>query len=360
MIIKNTKHALFFNKMKIGNIEISSKKKPILISEISGNHGGSLSNAIKLIREAAKNGSDLVKLQTYQAKRLTLNSNNPEFIINDKKSIWKKRKLYDLYSEGETPREWHYKLFEEAKKYNVRCFTSIFDEDDIEFLEKLKVPAYKIASFESLHFPLIQKLIKTKKPILISTGLNNYKEISELVRFLKKNNCKKFALLKCTSSYPAKLESLNLSLISDMKKKFKCEIGYSDHSLGYTAAIGSIHYGASFIEKHICLNKSIGIDAKFSLEVKNLNDFKNHLIDAYKTKGKMIYGPTKDEKDYLKFRRSIYACKDIEKNEKFSKNNIAIIRPSFGLEPKNIKKIIGKRAKYKIKFASALKWKYIK
>ncbi len=346
--------------MKIANIEINSKKKPILISEISGNHGGKLSNAIKLVREAARNGSDLIKLQTYRATRLTLNSNKSEFIIQDKKSIWKKRKLFDLYKEGETPREWHYKLFEEAKKFNVKCFTSVFDEDDIEFLEKLKVPAYKIASFESTHFPLIEKVIKTKKPILISTGLNNYKEILELVRFLKKKNCKNFALLKCTSSYPAKPESLNLSLISDMKKKFKCEIGYSDHSLGYTAAIGSIHYGASFIEKHICLNRSIGIDAKFSLKVKDIPDFKNHLIDAYKTKGRMVYGPTKEEKNYLKFRRSIYVCKDIEKNEKFSKKNIMIIRPSFGLEPKNIKKIIGKIAKCKIKFASPLKWKYIK
>ena len=145
-----------------------------------------------------------------------------------------------------------------------------------------------------------------------------------------------------------------------MRKKFKCEIGYSDHSLGYTAAIGSIHYGASFIEKHICLNKSIGIDAKFSLEVKNIFDFKNYLIDAYETKGKIIYGPTKDEKNYLKFRRSIYTSKDILKNEKFTKKNLVIIRPSLGLEPKNIKKIIGKRAKCKIKFATPLKWKYIK
>ncbi len=346
--------------MKIGNIEITIKKKPILISEISGNHGGKLTNAIKLIREAAKNGSDLIKLQTYNPKKLTLDSDNPEFIIKDKKSIWKKRKLFDLYSEGQTPKEWHYRLFEEAKKYNVKCFTSIFDEDDIEFLEKLKVPAYKIASFESTHFPLIEKVIKTKKPILISTGLNNYKEIQELVRFLKKKNCKKFALLKCTSSYPAKLDSLNLSLISDMRKNFKCEIGYSDHSLGYTAAIGSIHYGASFIEKHVCLNKSTGIDAKFSLEAKNISEFKNHLIDAYKTKGQMIYGPTKDEKEYLKFRRSIYASKDIAMNEKFTKKNIMIVRPSLGLEPKNIKKILGKRAKCKIKFATPLKWKYIK
>tara|TARA_B100000029_G_C17574030_1_gene957596 strand:- start:1366 stop:2409 length:1044 start_codon:yes stop_codon:yes gene_type:complete len=346
--------------MRIGNIEIASNKKPILISEISGNHGGKLSNAIQLVRKAAKNGSDLIKLQTYQADKITLNSNRSEFIIKDKKSIWKKRKLYDLYLEGETRKEWHYKLFQEAKKFNVKCFTSIFHENDIEFLEKLKVPAYKIASFESVHYPLIEKVIKTQKPILISTGLNTLKEITDLVKFLKKKKCKEFALLKCTSSYPAKFENLNLSLISDMKKRFKCEIGYSDHTIGYTAAIGSIHYGASFVEKHICLNKSIGLDAKFSLEVKNISILKKHLNDAFKTKGKIVYGLTKDEKPYLKFRRSIYSVKDINKNEKFTKENIAIVRPSYGLEPKSINKILGKKAKYKIKFATPLKWKYIK
>jgi len=346
--------------MKIGNIKIHSNKKPILISEISGNHGGKLSNAIQLVREAAKNGSDLIKLQTYEADKITLNSNRSQFIIKDKRSIWRKKKLFDLCSEGQTPKEWHYKLFKEAKKYGVRCFTSIFDENDIEFLEKLNVPAYKIASFESTHYPLIQKVIKTKKPILISTGLNNLKEISELVNFLKQNKCKKFALLKCTSSYPANLANLNLSTIQDMKKKFKCEIGYSDHSIGFNAAIGSVYNGASFVEKHVCLNKSIGIDAKFSLEVKNLSKLKKEILDAFKARGKIKYGPTKEEKSSLKFRRSIYLAKNINKDELFTKDNIRIVRPSYGIEPKYLDKIIGKRAKKKIKFATPLKWKYIK
>ena len=344
--------------MKIGNIEINSKKKPILISEISGNHGGKLSNAIKLIREAAKNGSDLIKLQTYRAERLTLNSNNPEFIIKDKKSIWKKRKLFDLYNEGETPREWHYKLFEEAKKYNVKCFTSIFDEDDLEFLEKLKVPAYKIASFESTHFPLIEKVIKTKKPILISTGLCSLKEINDLVKFLKINKCNNFALLKCTSSYPAKNDNLNLSTIKDMRKKFNCEIGYSDHSIGSNAAIGAIHYGASFIEKHVCLDNKTGIDSKFSLNVNELPVLKKEIHSAYVSKGKIFYGPTKDELPSLQFRRSIYACKDIKKGEKFSKNNIKIIRPSLGLNPKYYNYLLGKKSLSSIKFANPIKMKH--
>ena len=346
--------------MKIGNLHISSKHKPILISELSGNHGGKLSNAIKLVKEAAKNGSDLIKLQTYEAEKLTLKTNKSDFVIKDKKSIWKKRNLYSLYSEGHTPKEWHYKLFKEAKKYNVQCFTSIFHEDDIEFLEKLNVPAYKIASFESNHYPLIKKVIQTKKPILISTGLNSHTEISKLVNFLKKNNCKKFALLKCTSSYPANLNSLNLLTIEDMRKNFKCEIGYSDHSIGFNAAIGSIYLGASFVEKHICLKKTIGIDAKFSLQVNDIAKLKKNMVDAYLAKGLIKYGPTKEEKSYLKFRRSIYISKDVKKNEKFSKNNLKIIRPGYGLQPEHLPRVIGRKTKLKIKFATPLKWKHIK
>ncbi len=345
--------------MKIGNIIINKLKVPKLISEISANHGNNLDVAIKLVKEAAKQGSDLIKLQTYTADTITLNSNKSEFIIKDKKSLWRKRKLYDLYSEGETPKEWHFKLFQEAKKFKVKCFTSIFDERDIAFLEKLKVPAYKIASFESTHFPLIEKVIKTKKPLLISTGMNTLKELYELVKLLKKNNCKNFALLKCTSSYPAKSNATNLETISHMKKVFKCEVGFSDHTIGYNAAIGSVHYGATFIEKHICLNNNIGLDSKFSLKVNKIKEFKNEIIKAYEAKGKIFYGVTSEELPSLKYRRSIYSSKEIKKGEKFSINNLKIIRPAYGLEPKYLKKIIGKKSSHNLKFATALKWKHI-
>ena len=346
--------------MKIGKIDLNKNKKPILISEISGNHGGKFINAVKLVRKAAKNGADLVKLQTYDAKSLTLDSSRPEFFIRNKKSLWKNNNLFNLYKKGSTNKEWHYKLFNEARKHKVECFTSIFDENDIEFLEKLKIPAYKIASFECLHFPLIKKVIKTKKPILISTGMCSIGEIKELVNFLKKNNCKKFALLKCTSSYPAKNTDLNLSTIGDMRKKFNCEIGFSDHSLGFNASIGAIHQGASFIEKHICLNKKIGIDSKFSLEVKDLPLFKKEIHDAFLSRGKISYGPTKNELSNLQFRRSIYAVKKIKKDEKFTKDNIKVIRPSLGLKPKYYDYIIGKKAKKAIKFANPIHFKNVK
>ena len=302
----------------------------------------------------------MIKLQTYEANDLTLNSSRSEFYIKNKKSLWKKNNLFKLYTKGSTMKKWYYKLFQEAKKYKVDCFTSIFNENDIEFLENLKVPAYKIASFECLHFPLIEKVIKTKKPILISTGLCTLNEIKELVNFLKKKNCKNYALLKCTSSYPAISDDLNLTTIRDMRKKFNCEIGYSDHSIGYNAAIGAVHQGASFIEKHVCLDKKIGIDSKFSLKVHDIPKLKSYINEAYLSRGKISYGPSKNELPSLQFRRSIYVSVDIKKGERFSKSNIKVIRPGLGLEPKYYKHILGKKSLVNIKFATPLKWKYIK
>ena len=345
--------------IKIGKIKIGQNKIPKLISEVSGNHGGVLSNAIKLIKLAAKNGTDLIKLQTYDPNNLTLNSNRPQFIIKDKKNLWRKNKLYDLYSKGQTLREWHYKIFQEARKHNVDCFSSVFDETDIEFLEKFKVPAYKISSFESTHYPLIEKVLKTKKPILISTGLNTLEELDKLINFLRKKNCKNFSILKCTSSYPANFKDLNLTTIKNMISRYKCEVGFSDHSIGFNAVIGSIHQGASFIEKHICLNTKIGIDSKFSLQVDKIKTLKNEILLAYQSKGRIFYGPTKNELSYLKFRRSIYAAERIKKGEKFTKKNIKIVRPAFGLEPRYYNFLLGKKSKKSISFASPIKWNYV-
>ena len=346
--------------LKIGNQKISVNNTPKIIAEISANHNQSLSKAIQLIKKASKFGADFVKIQTYSPESLTLNSTKKDFIINNPKSPWYKKKLFDLYKIGETPYEWHKELFKVAKKNKILLFASVFDETSVDFLEKFNPPAYKVASFESNHYPLIKKIIKTKKPILISTGLNSISEINSLVKFLKKNKCKNYALLKCTSSYPAKLNDLNIKTIKDMKNKFNCEIGYSDHSIGYIAANSSIHYGASFIEKHICLDNEKGIDSKFSLKVSKLKEFKDQLLDSHISIGNISYGATKNETPYLKFRRSIYCSKDIFKGEKFTKKNIKIIRPGLGIELKYLEKILGKTAKINLKFATALKWKYIK
>ena len=346
--------------LKIGKLRISSKDPPRVIAEISANHNQSLSNAIDLIKKASKSGADLVKIQTYSPKSLTLNSKKKDFVIKNSKSLWHKKKLFDLYKIGQTPFEWHKKLFSVAKKNNIILFASVFDEASVDFLEEFDPPAYKIASFESNHYPLIKKVIDTKKPIIISTGLNSFKEISELVKFLRVNKCKNFALMKCTSSYPASFFDLNLKTIKDMRKKFKCEIGYSDHSIGVTAATSSIHYGATFIEKHICLDKQKGIDSKFSLSISKLKNFNLDIFNAYKSIGSVNYGCTKNEKPYLKFKRSIYSSKKIKKGDRFNEDNIKVVRPGYGLEPKFFKKIIGKTSKKNISFATAIKWEYIK
>jgi pseudaminic acid synthase len=346
--------------LKIGNIKIGLNRTPKIIAEISANHNQSLGKAIELIKKASKSGADFVKIQTYSPECLTLDSERKDFIINDPKSPWHKKKLFDLYKIGETPYEWHKEIFNVAKKNKIILFASVFDEASVDFLEKFNPPAYKVASFESNHYPLIKKIIKTRKPILISTGLNTLSEINSLVKFLKKNKCEKYALLKCTSSYPANLKDLNIKTIIDMKNKFNCEIGYSDHSIGYIAANSAIHYGASFVEKHICLDNEKGIDSKFSLKVSKLKEFKDQLLESYMSIGKIRYGATKNEKPYLKFRRSIYCSSNILKGEKFTKNNIKIIRPGLGIEPKYFEKILGKFAKMNLKFATALKWKYIK
>ena len=346
--------------LKINNIKIGPNYPPKIIAEISANHNQSLVKAIELIKKASKNGADFVKIQTYSPECLTLDSERKDFIINDSKSPWYKKKLFDLYKIGETPYEWHKEIFNVAKENKIILFASVFDEASVDFLEKFNPPAYKVASFESNHYPLIKRIIKTRKPILISTGLNTLKEINSLVKFLKKNKCKKYALLKCTSSYPASLKDLNIKTIKDMKNKFNCEIGYSDHSIGYTGASSAIHYGASFIEKHVCLDTEKGIDSKFSLKVSKLKEFKDQLLESYMSIGKISYGASKNEKPYLKFRRSIYCSSNIFKGEKFTKNNIKIIRPGFGIEPKYFEKILGKFSKKNIKFATALKWKHIK
>ena len=346
--------------LKISNLLISNNSRPKIIAEISANHNQNLRKALKLINMASRNGADFVKIQTYTPECLTLDSNKKDFIINDPKSPWHKKKLFELYKIGETPYNWHKKIFDTAKKNKIILFASVFDESSVDFLERFNPPAYKVASFESNHYPLIKKIIKTKKPILISTGLNTFKEIKSLVRFLKLNKCKNYALLKCTSSYPAKLDDLNLKTITDMKKNFDCEIGYSDHSIGYTAANSAIHYGASFIEKHVCLKNEKGIDSKFSLEVSKLRDLKQQLINSYKSIGKISYGATKSEKSYLKFKRSIYASKNIKRGEKFNKFNIKVVRPGFGLEPKYFNFLLGKKAVKEIKFASPINLKNVK
>lgn len=333
----------------------NNKKKPFIIAEISANHSGSLKNALKLIRKAHKAGASAVKIQTFSPDCMTLDHSSKDFFINDKKNLWNGSRLYDLYKRNQTNFNWHEKLFLEAKKNGILLFSSPFSEKGVEILEKLKCPIYKIASFELNHFPLLKKIAKTKKPIIMSTGMANLQEIKRSFQFLKKNGAKNISLLKCTSSYPAKHSEMNLETIKELKRIFKCRVGISDHSIGIGPSIASLYNGGSIIEKHFTLNKKNSPDGPFSLDENELNSLVFNCNAAFIAKGKIKFGPTKSEKRFIKRRRSIYVSSEIKKGEKFTAKNIKVVRPGHGMDPKNYYNILGKKASVYCKFGSPLK-----
>ena len=292
---------------------------------------------------------------------MTLKSDKDDFLIKDKKSLWYNKNLYELYNQASLPLKWYKEIFNKAKKNNILCFSTPFDTSSVDFLQKFKVPAFKIASFENNHIPLLKKVIKTKKPIIVSLGLTELKDIKYLIDLFKKYKYKNFAFLKCTSAYPSKLEESNLKTILDLKKKFKIEVGLSDHTPGIGAAIASVAYGATIIEKHFTLNKNAGgFDDTFSIEPDELYALVIESKRAWLSLGKVYYGLTKSEKRHRIFKRSIYASKDIRKGEFFSKKNIKVIRPNKGLHPKYYFKILGKKSFKNFKYATPVKKKFVK
>jgi pseudaminic acid synthase len=244
--------------MKIHNREISLKNKPFIIAEMSGNHNQSLDRAINIVEVAAKVGVDAIKLQTYTADTITLNVNKDEFIISDENSLWHGRSLYNLYEEAHTPWEWHEPIMKKANELGIICFSSPFDETAVDFLEELNFPAYKIASPEIIHIPLIEKIVSTGKPIIASTGMASLREIDEAINIIKNNNYSEFALLKCTSTYPASAKDSNIKSISNLRKLYNCEVGLSDHTMGIGAAVAAVAHGATIVEKHFTLDRSDG------------------------------------------------------------------------------------------------------
>ena len=336
--------------IKLGQISVGLKFKPFIVAEMSGNHNRSLQRALKIVDAAVYAGASAIKLQTYTADTITINSNRKEFLIKNKKNIWNGKNLYQLYKEASTPWEWHQKIFNYCKKKKILCFSAPFDESAVDFLEKLNTPVYKIASFENNHIPLIKKVSLTGKPVIISTGMASLNEIKEAVSTAKKNGCKKIILLKCTSSYPAKPSSSNILTIPELRKKFNCEVGLSDHTLGLGVPLASIALGATLIEKHITLSKSdFGVDSEFSTTPEELKTLVIQSNLAWQSVGKVKFGTADKLENYSKkFRRSIYVIQDIKKGEKFNKFNIKVIRPANGLHPRNFFKVIGKKSKKKI------------
>ena len=342
-------------------INIGKKFNPFIIAELSANHKKSINRVFKMIDKAKEANASAIKIQSYKPNTITLDVRNKNFFISDKKSLWKNNYLYDLYKKGATPWEWTSKIFNYAKKKEIICFSTPFDETAVDMLEKVKCPIYKISSFELTDHILLEKVAKTKKPVILSTGMASINEISESVSVLKKNGTKKITLLKCTSAYPAPMSDLNLLTIKDMSKKFNCNIGYSDHSIGVSAAVTAVTLGANVIEKHFTLSKNDGaLDSKFSSDPKELALLIKSCREAKQAIGVIKYGPTTEEKKSIKKRRSLFFVKDVLKNEIISKNDIGSFRPALGLETKFYKKIIGKRLLKVAKYGDPIKKNFFK
>jgi len=330
------------------------KKTPFFVAEISANHSGSLFHAKKLIRIAKKYGADAVKLQTYTPDTLTIKSNRPDFKIRG--GLWKGKRLWDLYEKAQTPFEWHKELFNYAKKLKITCFSTPFDETAVDLLESLNCPFYKVASFEMNHIPLIKRVAKTKKPIIISTGMANLKEIDLAYKTAKKNGAKEIILLYCVSNYPSKISDFNFNNIKILKKRYNCKVGFSDHSTDNKVVAAAIAAGAEVIEKHIALERQKkGFDLAFSLKGKEIKEYAKVIKDTSLMMGKKYFFRNKSENHSLQFRRSIYAVSDIKKGERFTKKNIRVIRPGFGILPVYFEKIINKKSPFDIKMQTPIK-----
>lgn len=346
--------------MKILKRKISIKYKPFIVAEMSANHNKSFERAIKIIDLAAKSGADAIKLQTYSAEGMTLNLPKKEFKISEKNSLWKGQHLFNLYSKASTPKEWHKDLFQYAKEKKILCFSSPFDERSVDFLEKFDPPCYKIASFEIVDIPLIRHVAKTGKPVIVSTGMASVAEINDALDELNKWGNNNYALLKCTSTYPAKASNSNLATISHMKKLFNCEIGLSDHTFGIGASLASIVHGSTIIERHFTIKRSDGgVDSAFSLEPHEMKQLVKESETVWKSIGEVKYGPLQDEKQSLLKRRSIYVVRNVKKGMAITKKDIKRIRPGFGLSPKYWDIVLRMKFKKNIKIGTPLKWDLI-
>jgi len=343
--------------MLIGNRKIGQDAPPFLIAEMSGNHNQSLEKALEIVEAAATAGAHAVKLQTYTADTITLDVRGEGFEISDENSLWAGRNLHDLYKEAHTPWEWHAPILQRARELGMLCFSSPFDETAVDFLQDLDVPAFKIASFENVHLPLIRKVAATGKPMIISTGMASLAELDEAVRAAREAGCRDLVLLKCTSTYPATPENSNVLTVPHMRKLFGCEIGLSDHTMGLGAAVAAVAHGATVVEKHFTLRRADGgVDSAFSLEPEEMKALVVETERAWQSLGHVSYGVSKAEEKSLAFRRSIYVAQDVAAGEAFTPENLRIVRPGHGLAPKYYDMLIGRPASRDLKAGTPASW----
>lgn len=336
--------------IQIAGRPIGSGHPPFVIAEMSGNHNQSLERALAIVEAAALAGAHAIKLQTYTADTMTLDIRGGSFEINDANSLWAGENLHDLYKKAYTPWEWHGPIMEKARELGMICFSSPFDETAVDFLEDLNVPAFKIASFENNHLPLITKAASTGKPLIISTGMATLAELEQAVTTARDAGCEQLILLKCTSTYPANPKNTNISTIPHLRKLFSTEVGLSDHTMGVGVAVAAVALGASVIEKHFTLARSDGgVDSAFSMEPHELSQLMQETYSAYQSIGNVRYGPTPEEEKSKIFRRSIFAARDINPGDCFNSENLKIVRPGSGVSPRFYLDLLGKNSKSSFK-----------
>lgn len=348
------------NEITIAGRKIGINHQPFIIAEMSGNHNQSLDRALEIVEAAAKSGAHALKLQTYTADTLTIDVEDGDFFINNSHSMWKGFSLYKLYQHAYTPWEWHKPIFERCRELGLIAFSTPFDETAVDFLESLNVPAYKIASFENNHLPLIRKVASTGKPIMMSTGMATFAELDEAVSTARESGCKDIILLKCTSTYPASSENANILTIPHMQELFNVQVGLSDHTLGIGVAIASIALGAIVIEKHFALRRADGgVDSTFSMEPEEMHSLVVESKRAWLALGRVSYGFAEKEKSSLCFRRSLYITRDMKAGELLTREKLRVIRPGFGLPPKYYEILIGKRVNQDVKRGTPMKWELL-
>lgn len=337
-----------------------SRSKPFIIAEMSGNHNHSLELALKIVDAAAEAGADALKLQTYTADTMTIDLAEGDFYISDPKNLWYGETLYSLYQKASTPWEWHNAIFDRCRERGIQGFSTPFDATAVDFLEDLNVPMYKISGFENGDIPLLKKVASTRKPVIMSLGLIGPDEMEEAIGTLLDNGCPDLTILKCTNSYPASPEAINLLTIPDLKRRFpSCRVGLSDHSLGIGVAIAAVALGAEVIEKHFTLcRKDGGVDSAFSLEPAEMKQLVEETARAALACGKVCYDLSEEEKKSIQGRRSVYVTEDIKAGEVFTARNLRCIRPGYGCHPRYYEQLLGKTALRDLRRGTPMKLEY--